>query len=161
MRDRRAGLRTAGLDPDARPHRDRPPLGTGTAPAAPVRHRRTPSPRRPRTPVAARPTIAMGQRVHRRDRPPAGSSVGLTRRNSPPTRKENPRPVEPRAPGATAGQPGTTRRRKTAPRAQCLRPPPHGRERSRLLRAYHGPNACENQFRYFLTIHEHFPALEG
>ena len=33
VRDRRPGLRTPGLDPDDRPDRDRPPLGTQTAPA--------------------------------------------------------------------------------------------------------------------------------
>jgi hypothetical protein len=36
VRDRLPGLRAAGLDPDARPDRDCPPLGTETAPAAPV-----------------------------------------------------------------------------------------------------------------------------
>ena len=52
VRDRRPGLRTAGLEADARPDRDRPPLGTETTAAAPVLCRRAPGPRRP--PPAAR-----------------------------------------------------------------------------------------------------------
>ena len=52
VRDRHPGLRTPGLDTDDRPGRDRPPLGTETAPAAPVLRRWAPRPRRP--PPAAR-----------------------------------------------------------------------------------------------------------
>ena len=48
---------------------------------------------------------------HRRDRPPAGPPVRLTSRNSHCDQEgETPGPVEPRPPGATAGQPGTARR---------------------------------------------------
>jgi hypothetical protein len=41
------------------------------------------------------------------------------------------RPVEPRLPGATTGPPSTAEYRKSA-HGQCLRPPHHGCERSRL-----------------------------
>jgi hypothetical protein len=46
--------------------------------------------------------------------------------------RSNPGPVEPRPPGATAGQPGIARTRKPTP-AEHPRPPDHGRERSRLI----------------------------
>ena len=51
-----------------------------------------------------------------------------------PLRQERraPGPVEPRPPGATAGQPGTTERWNPAP-GRCHSPPPHERERSRLI----------------------------
>ena len=59
---------------------------------------------------SASPSAGPGPRHHRRDHPPAGPPVRLTSRNHPTTRKEQtPGPVEPRPPGATAGQPGTAR----------------------------------------------------
>ena len=72
-------------------------------------------------------------RDHRRDRPAAGHPVRLTSRNSHYDQERRaPGPVEPRPPGATAGQPGTTERWNPAP-GRCLSPPPHERERSRLV----------------------------
>jgi hypothetical protein len=50
-----AGLRAAGLDADARPHRGRPPLGAETAPTADLRRRGTTRPRRPPAAEAGRP----------------------------------------------------------------------------------------------------------
>ena len=63
VRDRRAGLRTAGLDPDARPTRERPPLGTQAAAAAPVLRRRAPGPQRPPAAAPPRPDLAMGRQA--------------------------------------------------------------------------------------------------
>ena len=60
VRDRGPGLRAPGLDPDARPDRDRPPLGTQTAPAAPVLRRRAPRPRRPPPAAQARRNAGPG-----------------------------------------------------------------------------------------------------
>ena len=62
---------------------DRPPLGTETAPAAPVLRRRPPRPQRPPPAAPARRTLALGRRDHRRGHPPAGPPVRLTSRNHP------------------------------------------------------------------------------
>ena len=108
VRDRLPGLRAAGLDPDARPDRDCPPLGTETAPAAPVLGRRAPGPRRPPAPAPPRRTMALGPPDHHRSHPPASHPVRLTIRNDPcDTEGATLGPVEPRPPGATAGQPVT------------------------------------------------------
>ena len=82
VRDRRAGLRTARLDPDARAHRDRPPLGTQTPPSARLRRRRPPRAQRQTAPAPPRRTLALGRGHHRRGHPPAGPAVRLTSRNS-------------------------------------------------------------------------------
>jgi len=90
--------------------------------------------RRRRPPPAAPPrrTMALGRRAHRRHRPPAGPPRRLTSRNSTTTRKEQPPgPVEPRPPGATAGEPAIADTRNHPP-AQQLRPERQARERSRL-----------------------------
>ena len=109
VRDRRHGLRTAGLDADARPGRPRPPLGTQTAAAADLHLRRAHRPRRPPPAAPPRRQLALG---HGRSPPrspacrpshPADQPEPI-----PATRKDTPGPVEPRPPGATAGPPGTT-----------------------------------------------------
>jgi hypothetical protein len=108
VRAGRDGQRTAGLDGDARPRRPRPRLGTQTAAAAPVLGRRTAGPRRPPPAAAPRRDLALGHPAHRRDHPAAGPRPRLTSRNRPCDQKgQPPGPVEPRLPGATAGQPGT------------------------------------------------------
>ena len=77
VRDRRPGLRAAGLDADARPGRASPPLGTQTPAAAPVRRRRPPGPRRPaRLRLRLAATLALGRPDHRRGHPPAGHPSG-------------------------------------------------------------------------------------
>ncbi len=122
----------AGLDADARPDRQGPPLGAQAAPPAPARHRGPARAREPPPAAAPRGELALGCGYHRRDHPPAGHPVRLTSRNSnhdaegeatrargtPPTRRDS------RAAGLT-------RKLKLAP-GQCLSPPPHERERSRL-----------------------------
>ena len=91
-----------------------------------LRRRRPARPRRPPPAAAPRRTLALGREHHRRHHPPAGPPVRLTSRNSPATRKEKPPgPVEPRPPGATAGQPGTARHLKISP-SRCLRPATSG-----------------------------------
>jgi Transposase DDE domain group 1/Ornithine cyclodeaminase/mu-crystallin family len=68
----------------------------------------------------------------RRHRPPAGPAVRLTSPNHPcDTKGATPGPVEPRPPGATAGQPDTARARKSAS-AEPFRPARQARETSRL-----------------------------
>jgi len=69
--DRRAGLRTARLDTDARPARTGPPVGTKTTETADLQLRRADRPRRP--PPAASPgcPVALDTRYHRRHRPPS------------------------------------------------------------------------------------------
>jgi Transposase DDE domain group 1 len=132
VRDRRPGLRAAGLDAAARPGRGRPPLGTQTAPPAPALNRRAARARRPPPAAAARRTLALGRRHHGRRHPPAGPPVRLTSRNRHyDQERKPPGAVEPRPPGATAGQPGTTRPGKSAT-SQHLRPARQRRERSRL-----------------------------
>ena len=67
--------------------------------------------RRLRLSLAA--TLALGRRDHRRRHPPAGPAIRLTSRNHPcDTEGATPGPVEPRPPGATAGQPATARHPK-------------------------------------------------
>jgi hypothetical protein len=111
VRDRCAGLRTAGLDAAAGLRRGRPPLGDQTAPLPVLRRRRPPRQQRPPPAPSARRTMALGRWDHRRGHPPAGHPVRLTSRNSPHGKEgEITRPAEPRPPGATAGQrarPGT------------------------------------------------------
>jgi hypothetical protein len=110
VRDRRPGLRPPGLDAAARPDRDRPPLGTEKAPPAPVLRRRAARARR--TPPAAppRPTMALGLGHHRRGHPPAGPLLRLNSRNRHyDQERTTPGAAGPRPPGATAGQPRTTR----------------------------------------------------
>jgi hypothetical protein len=62
-RDRGTGMRAPGLDADARPDRDRPPLGAETAPPAPVRRRRPPCPRRRPPEATARRTMALAGNI--------------------------------------------------------------------------------------------------
>ena len=87
----------------------RPPLGTETAPAAPVLRRRPPRPRRPPPAAPARRTLALGRRDHRRRHPPAGPPVRLTSRNQPlrPGKEQHPGPWNPAHP---ARQPGSQAR---------------------------------------------------
>jgi Transposase DDE domain group 1 len=75
---------------------------------------------------------ALDRRDHHRGHPPAGHVIRLTSQNRPDDEEEKPPgPVEPRTPGATAGQPGTAGTRKSNP-AEHLSTADHGRERSRL-----------------------------
>jgi hypothetical protein len=128
VRDHRAGLRTAGLDPTARPHRDRPPLGTETAPVAAVLRRLAPGPRRPPPAAPARPALALV-------RPPSPACVPSRPADQPEPSlrygRSNPEARGTPPAGATAGQPATARTRK-APPAEPLRPGHQPRERSRL-----------------------------
>ena len=131
VRDRRPGLRAAGLDPDARPDRDRPPLGTETAPPAPVLRRRPARARRPPPAAPARRTMALGRRDHRRGHPPAGPPLRLTSRNRHYDQEgEHQGPWNPAHP---ARQPGSQARPgpKITP-SRHLRPAHQRRERSRL-----------------------------
>ena len=116
VRDRRPGLRAAGLGPDARPGRGRPPLGAETAPAAPVRRRRAGSSAAAAACGCASRRTGPGPRRS----PPRSPGCRPSRpadQPEQPLRQERraPGPVEPRPPGATAGQPGTTERWNPAP----------------------------------------------
>src|SRR5258708_19430136 len=64
------GLRTPGLDGDARPGRPGPGLGTQTAAAAPVLHRRAPGPRRSAPPAASRRDLPLSHPDHHPHPPP-------------------------------------------------------------------------------------------
>jgi Transposase DDE domain group 1 len=105
VRGRGPGLRTTGLDATARSDRGRPPLGTETAAAAPLRRRRPPCPRRPPPAAQPRPAVALGRPDHRRRHPPASPAIRLTSRNDPATRKE--KPQGPWNPAHPARQPGS------------------------------------------------------
>ena len=75
---------------------------TGTA------RRWAPGPRRPPAPAPPRRTMALGPPDHHRSHPPASHPVRLTIRNDPcDTEGATLGPMEPRPPGATAGQPVT------------------------------------------------------
>jgi hypothetical protein len=65
VRARRAGLRTAGLNPDARPDRHRPPVGTQAPSPAPVLNRGTPRPWRLPSPAPLGRPLTLGRRHHR------------------------------------------------------------------------------------------------
>ena len=84
--------------------RTRPPLGTQTAAPADLRRRRAHRPRRPPPAAPPRRPLALGQRDHHRDHPPAGPRPRLTSQNRPDNQEGTRGPVEPRPPGATAGQ---------------------------------------------------------
>ena len=71
-------------------------------------------------------TMALGHSDHRRHRPPRRPRTRLTSRTIPTTRKDTPGPVEPRPPGATAGQPGGQPLKTAASRS--LRPPSQDHE---------------------------------
>jgi Transposase DDE domain group 1 len=87
--DRRPGLRPAGLDSDARPHRPRPPLGTQTPAAAAALRRRTHRPRRtPATAAPGRP-MALDWPDHHGDRKAPGFCTRVASRSVPAGRKEN------------------------------------------------------------------------
>jgi hypothetical protein len=88
VRDRRAGLRAAGLDPDARPDRRRPlrnrngsGCGCSRSPAA--------WPARPPPAAAARRALALGRRDHRRGRPLQAFRPADSRNNPRRPGKEN------------------------------------------------------------------------
>ena len=88
-------------------HRPRPPLGTQEAAAADLLRRRAHRPRRPPPPAPHRRPMALGQPDHRRHRP--GSTPSNPADQPEPSQrpgKDTSGPVEPRPPGATAGQPG-------------------------------------------------------
>jgi hypothetical protein len=132
VRDRRPGLRAAGLGPDDRARRRGPPLGTQTPAPAAVQHRRAAGTRRPPAAAPARRTMAMGGRGHRRDLRPAGPPGRLTSRNRPNDQEgETPGARGTPPAGATAGQPATAGTRKHPP-AEQIRPARQARERSRL-----------------------------
>ncbi len=99
VRDRRAGLRPARLDPADRPGRRRSPLGTQAPAPADLRRRGPACQQRTTAPAPPRRAMALvrGHRgaIARLQALPAG----LTSRNNPTTRKgEHPGPVEPRPP---------------------------------------------------------------
>jgi len=77
------GVRAAGLDPDARPARPGPALGTQTAAAAPVQRRRAHRLHRQAPAAAHRNTLTMGQPHHRSDPPASGPHPRLTSPNHP------------------------------------------------------------------------------
>jgi hypothetical protein len=108
VRDRRAGLRAAGLGPDARPGRHRPPLGAQAAPPARLRRRRPSGARRPPPAAKARAELALGCRDRRRRYPPAGPPVRLTSRNS--HHDQEGEPQGPWNPAHPARQPGSRAR---------------------------------------------------
>src|SRR6202034_749433 len=81
VRDRGPGLRTAGLDAAARPHRPGPPLGAETPPPARLRPRRPAGPRRPPPAATPRRALALGPGHYRRSHPPAGPPGRLTSQN--------------------------------------------------------------------------------
>src|SRR6202041_3317972 len=64
VRGRGAGLRAAGLDPDARPGRRRPPPGTETPPPAALPRRRPPCLQRAAAAAPPRRALALGRRAH-------------------------------------------------------------------------------------------------
>jgi hypothetical protein len=77
----------------------------------PVLGRRPPGQQRPSAAAPAGRALALGHRDHRRGHPHSGPSVWLTSRNNPGSKEgETTRPVEPRPPGATAGQPAAAAR---------------------------------------------------
>ena len=104
-----------------------PPLGTQTAPAAPVLRRRAPRPRRPPPAAPPRRALALGPRHHRRGHPPAGPPVRLTSRNHPCDQE-----------GAT------TRARGTPPTRRDSRAASHGPH----LKISHQPNASGQHDRH-------------
>jgi hypothetical protein len=132
VRGRRPGLRTARVDATARPDRDRPPLGTQTAPPAPAVGRWKARARRPPPKAPPRRTMALGPRSHGRSHPPAGPAIRLNSRNRNYDQERT-------TPGARGTPP--TRCDSRAARhdlhlnkapAEHPRPPRQGRERSRL-----------------------------
>jgi Transposase DDE domain group 1 len=111
VRDRRPGLRAAGLDPAARPNRHGPTLGTQTAPPAHLRRRRPPRPRRPPPAATAGRTMALDWRDRSGRHPPAIPPIRLTSpnrhddqerkhqgRGTPPTRRDSRTPSHGRRP---------------------------------------------------------------
>jgi hypothetical protein len=91
VRDRPAGLRAAGLDPDARPGWRRSPAGTRTASAADLLRRRPAGQQRPVLAVQARRALSLGSHGHRRSRAPAASHPADQTEQSPLPRRENTR----------------------------------------------------------------------
>jgi hypothetical protein len=139
VRDRRAGLRAAGLDPDARPGREarrwepkRLRLRLFSAAGRLVR-----GGRRLRPPPAAppRPALALGRPDHRRGHPPASHSLRLTSQN----RHHDTEGATPRA----CGTPPSRRDRRAASHGPHMKiitsrkggSPRQPRERSRLAAA--------------------------
>ena len=121
--------------PSCPPWPGRPAAGNRNGSASPVLRRRAPRPQRPPATAPPRRTLALGHGHHRRHQPPASHPVRLTSRNSPPIRKEQtPGPVEPRPPGATAGQPGISRTGKST----SAEHPQASRSRIRKVRATGG-----------------------
>ena len=115
VRDRRAGLRAAGLDPAARPGRGSPPLGAQAPAAAALRGRRTTRLQLPPPAAPPRRTLALGSRHHRCGHPPASPAVRLTSRNRCyDQERTTPGAVEPRHPERQPG-PGHARRPKINP----------------------------------------------
>jgi Transposase DDE domain group 1 len=112
VRDRGAGLRTAGVDPDARLRRPGPPLGTQTAAAADLRRRRADRPRRPPPAASHRRPLALGRPDRRRDHPPAGLPVRVTSQNRLDDQEETTR---------TRGTPPTWRDSRAARHSQPLK----------------------------------------
>ena len=81
VRDRLPGLRTTGLDADARARRPDPALGTQAPAPAPLYPRRTARLWRPPPAAAARRTLALGRRSNRCHRRAASPAVRLTSPN--------------------------------------------------------------------------------
>ena len=78
VRARRAGLRIARLDADARPERRGPPVGTQAPAAADLLRRRAARERRPAAAAPPRRTLAMGPGNHRGSRPHPGPRTRIT-----------------------------------------------------------------------------------
>ena len=125
-----AGLRAAGLDPAARPDRASPPLGTQTAPAAPVLRCRTPRPAAAAACGSASPSAGPGP-ARSPQQSPACKPCHLADQPEPFRRHERTATMDCGTPptGTTAGQPGTAGTRKSTS-AEHLRPADQGRERS-------------------------------
>ena len=104
VRDRRPGLRAAGLDPAARPDRDRPLLGAETATPAAFLRRRAAGTRRTAPAAPARTTLALGRPGHRGSHPAANPPIRVTSRNRPYDQERETQ--DPRNPAHPARQPG-------------------------------------------------------
>jgi hypothetical protein len=95
--------------------------------------------------------MALGPRTHRGRHPHAGPTSRMTSRNNHRDQeRRTPGAVDPRPPGTTAGQSGTTRPEKS-PARRNLGPARQGRERSRLTACWWPRRRVAARSRVFRT----------
>jgi hypothetical protein len=125
------GVRAAGLDPDVRPARPGPALGTQMAAAAPVQRGRAHRLHRQAPAAAHRNTLAMGQPHHRSDPPASGPHPGRT---TPATQEGEPRDYGTPPARRDSRAATLTSHQKTAA-SVSIKPQQQDHERSRLVRS--------------------------